>query len=67
MMGLNMLITFDDIANATTTDAALSHYYRCFNWTNGWYVNASGVNATTGYYRVLTSCIDEYDNDKFFI
>ena len=49
------LITFDDVSNATKTDAALPSLYNCFYWTNGWYLNTSTTSVTSGYRQALSS------------
>ena len=49
------LITFDDIVNATKSNAAMPSLYNCFNWVNGWYLNTSTISLTSGYRQALSS------------
>ncbi|CAF1113766.1 unnamed protein product [Adineta steineri] len=49
-------ITFDDIPNISPIQNAIPSSYACFNWINGWYINANTNSTTnTGYQAVLTS------------
>jgi hypothetical protein len=49
-------ITFDDIPDISPTGNAIPSSYTCFNWINGWYINATtNTTVNTGYQTVLTS------------
>lgn len=52
---ISLLITFDNIPNATQTDAAIPYYYSYFYWINGWYLNSSTADSDSGYVTVLSS------------